>query len=88
MHLNFCLMTAGFDCNEMRHPQTVMKELGITYQHATPQSIGDCWWFWNCRGMPAELPKYLSELKVTPQKAVGHGLTQEMADKIEAGAAA
>jgi len=42
-----------------RHAQVVMKELGITYQHSTPQSIGDQFWFWNCENIPEKLPDYI-----------------------------
>ena len=35
------------DCHYLtKHAQVFMKELGITYKHAVPQSIADCWrWF-------------------------------------------
>ena len=84
MHLKYCLMTANIDCNEMRHAQTVMKALGITYQHATPQSMGDQWWFWNCENVPEELPKYLIELTADPLKCVSWGLSQKDANEIKA----
>lgn len=82
MHLRYCTMAAGFGCGEDRHPQTVMRELGITYQHATPQSMADQWWFWNCENVPAELPKYLTPLDLNPLEQVGWGLSQEDAEKI------
>ena len=85
MHLRFNTLTASIGCSENRHPQVVMRELGITYQHATPQSMGDQWWFWNCKGAPADLPKYLAPLDRDPHKCVGWGLSQEAADKIAAG---
>ena len=84
MHIRFDMITASINCNENRHPQAVMRELGITYQHATPQSINDQWWFWNCKGIPSELPKYLEPLGLNPQKYVGWGLSQEDADMIAA----
>ena len=65
------------------HPQQVMKELGITYQHATPQSIGDQWWFWNCQNVPDPLPDYITVLDVTPSDAIGFGLNKEDAIRIE-----
>jgi hypothetical protein len=80
------MMTSHIDCNETRHPQVVMRDLGITYQHATPQSLGDQWWFWNCKGMPADMPKYLTPLDMEPHNCIGFGLSQEDADKIAAGA--
>jgi hypothetical protein len=61
-----------------------MKQLGITYQHATPQSIGDQWWFWNCENIPATLPGYLEEADWDPHEMIGWGLSQEDADKITA----
>jgi hypothetical protein len=65
------------------HPQNVMQTLGITYQYATPQSICDCWQFWNCKGVMDILPPYLSKLETDPHEMVGFGLTKEMADEIE-----
>ena len=65
-----------------KHPQKIMEGLGITYQHATPQSVGDQWWFWNCESTPEILPEGLTELKVDPMKCVGFGLNKENAEKI------
>jgi hypothetical protein len=31
MNLRFCLRTADIDCKERRHPQDVMRELGVSY---------------------------------------------------------
>jgi hypothetical protein len=84
MHLRFSMMSA-FYCNEKRHPQVVMKELGIAYQHSTPQSIADQWWFWNCENVPETLPKYLDVLSVDPMECVGYGLSKEDAEKITKG---
>jgi len=80
-HLRYHLMVAG-DCGENRHPKTVMKELGITYQHSTPQSMGDQWWFWNCEGNINDLPEYLTELGLDPMEQIGYGLSKEDAEKI------
>jgi hypothetical protein len=81
-HLRYDLMTAGMGCNENRHAQVVMRELGITYQHATPQSICDQWWFWNCECVPETLPAYLSDLNLDPMKCIGYGLSLEDAQRI------
>lgn len=81
MHLRFSMMAQYYEGVE-GHPQKVMKDLGITYQHATPQSMGDQWWFWNCEGVPETLPKFLSELNIDPQDCIGFGLNQELADRI------
>ena len=61
-HLTLNFYTASYE-NENRHPLDIMKSLGITYQHKTPQSMGDCWWFWNCKNIPEVLPSYIKELK-------------------------
>lgn len=82
--LRFCMWSAH-EAGEAGHPQEVMKRLGITYQHATPQSIADQWWFWLCtipKGM--ELPKYLTKLNIAPGDAVGFGLSQKTADDLTA----
>ena len=48
------------------HAQAQMRALGITYRVATPQSLGDQWWFWGCENVPAELPSHITELNVSP----------------------
>lgn len=64
------------------HPQKIMKDLGIEYQHATPQSLYEQWWFWNCENIPEPLPEYLSILKLEPIEAIGYGLSVEDAANI------
>lgn len=64
------------------HPQVVMKELGISYHHATPQSIAEQWWFWNCEGYPETLPQFLTVLNIEPKKAIGLGLSEEKAAQL------
>lgn len=60
-----------------KHAQLCMKELGITYQLAVPQSINDTWWFFNCENVPAELPEYLSVRDFGDLNTiVGFGLSQ------------
>lgn len=69
------------------HAQEYMRKLGITYELATPQSIADCWWFWNCKDVPDPLPAALRVLKIAPREAVGYGLSSEMAKQLERSAA-
>jgi hypothetical protein len=65
------------------HPQKYMESLGITYQHATPQSIADQWWFWNCENIPENLPERFSILNIDdPMQHIGNGLSEEWAIKI------
>ena len=78
MHLRFDIYGWTGD-----HPQKVMKELGVTYQHATPQSMFDQWWFWNCENIPNKLPSYLSELNAKAHDAIGSGLSKSLADEID-----
>lgn len=82
MHLRYKIMTAYMECNENRHPQIVMEELGITYQHATPQSIADQWWFWNCDHVPTVMPQFLTPLNLDPLDQVGWGLSKAEAKQI------
>lgn len=82
MHLRFCYMTA-MGCGENGHACIVMKQLEITYQQSTPQSMGDQFWFWNCENVPEKLPKYITELKVNPMECIGFGINKEDAEKIK-----
>lgn len=78
MNLRFDCMTYGRQCENitLRHPVAVMKALNIDYIHSTPQSIVDCWWFWDCTNIPDELPDYLTQLTVEPMEVIGNGLTE------------
>jgi len=62
------------------HPVQALKELGIKYFHATPQTMGDQFWFWNCTNVPDELPPYLSLLGLDPRKC--SGVSEDVANKI------
>ncbi len=84
MHLKFNY-NGAWDSKDNRHAQTVMKELGITYQHSTPQSLGDQFWFWNCKNIPEALPEYITELTANPMECIGYGLSKEDAEKIVEG---
>lgn len=81
-HLRYCMMGAMINHDESRHPQKVMKELGIDYQHATPQSMGDQWWFWNCENIPDDIPGFITDLNLDPMECIGYGLSKENAEKI------
>lgn len=83
MSLRYCLMDAGINCNERRHAQEVMRWFGTTYQKAVPSSMTDSWQFWNCKNAPDPLPPYLKEITVSPDDYVGHGLSQDDADRIK-----
>lgn len=78
MHLRLSLDNPYKD-----HPEYIMRRFGITYQKATPQSIGDQWWFWNCQNIPCPLPEGFSFLDVDPEKCIGFGLSQKDADEIK-----
>lgn len=84
MHLSYSLQSAS-NANVKDHPRIAMMRLGIAYHHATPQSLGDCWWFWNCESVPSPLPPYLTELKIDdPHTCIGYGLSEEQAEAIAA----
>lgn len=69
-NLRYCYETA-YDCGESRHAQTVMTELGITYEYCTPQSLGNQFWFWRCTNLPEQLPRYLTPLDADPKHWCG-----------------
>ena len=80
-HLRFGMIEA-LDNGICEHPQDVMEKLGITYQHATPETISDSWIFWNCENIPNSLPTYLEIINCNPLKAIGYGLDEKTAKKI------
>lgn len=59
-HLRYDCMGAAY-AGESRHPQQVIRELGITHELAIPQSMGDQWWLFNCEH--GELPVFITEMK-------------------------
>lgn len=82
-HLTYSYEGA-YNANKSGHAQDVMKELGITYQHSTPQSMGSAFWFWNCENIPENLPKYIYDLDIDdPLEYVGWGLSEKMAIAIK-----
>lgn len=62
-----------------RHPQQVMKDLGINYLYAVPQSIADCWMFFGVHPDAAVDLAYLESREVDPMQFVGWGLSEDMA---------
>jgi len=80
--LRYCLQTADMECKIKKHPLETMKDLGITYQHKTPQSMSAEWWFWNCENIPQHLPAFLREDELDPMECVGYGLSLDDARKI------
>lgn len=81
-HLRLCLYTKLID-GDKRHAQRVIRDMGITYRYAVPQSIADQWWFLDCQNVPDQLPAFISRMDdFDPQKSVGYGLSQEMADAL------
>lgn len=57
--LIYWLQTANVFASEHRHAQVVMRELGIQYERAIPQSMYDAWEFRGCTNVPDPLPVYL-----------------------------
>jgi hypothetical protein len=76
--LRYCCNGASI-AGEKRHPQDVMRDLGITYQHATPQSMADQWWFWIPDNAPDELPGYMTISEHNPMKSIGWGINKKTA---------
>ena len=59
MEIRYCMLTAAFDHEESRHPQEVLRSLGIEWDEAIPQSLFDCWIFKGCINVPDNIPSYL-----------------------------
>lgn len=62
MNLKFS-MQGAFMAGEDRHPQIVMRELGVQYVRGIPQSIGDQWWFIGCTSIPEPMPPFLAPME-------------------------
>lgn len=60
-------MYGAFKSGIQVHPQLDMKNLGISYKCSVPQSIADCWWFFDCENIPKNLPDYISDLKLSDE---------------------
>ena len=73
-HLRYSCVGA-FYAGEERHPQTVMRALGITYEKAIPQSMGDQWWFFNCK--PRVSLHFIVEMKANARLVEQYELPQE-----------
>lgn len=88
--LRYDLIGADY-AGEKRHPEEVMKSLGIHYIHSTPQSMGDQWWFWCCDlwARPDSigdkpLPSFIEPIDLKDAfKYVGWGISKETAQIIE-----
>lgn len=75
------MINLRLDCYFIKlHPQTHMKNLGITYDIAVPQSIADQWWFFNCKNVPENLPFGLKKMDIPIEKLIGYGLSQNDID--------
>lgn len=80
--LRFSLYGA-YDAGEARHAQAVIKELGISYVFAIPQSIADQWWFLGCNNVPEALPAFITDMEIAePHELVGYGMSIEMANEL------
>lgn len=73
----YSMQGAGM-AGESRHPQLVMKDMGITYVHCVPQSISDSWWFFGCENFPESSPNYIRRHEFRSYDAlVGYGLSSD-----------
>lgn len=65
-----------YDAVFREHPQKVLRDFGITYKKAVPQSIGNQWWFFDVQGDLSQLHKDLYEIKFKDDlsELIGYGL--------------
>lgn len=59
INLIYSMQSADDHVKPPLHAQKQMKKLGITYKLAVPQSMYNSWWFFDCEGVPDQLPPYL-----------------------------
>lgn len=74
-HLKLDLIGLHLSGDEYKHPQKIMKDLGIEYELGVPQSIADCWQFFNCSNIPDNLPNYINVFNHEPLEYIGWGLS-------------
>ena len=76
--LRYDMMEAAISHNEKRHPQSVLKGIGVDYFMAVPQSISDCWFFYLPEfSYDFMLPKFCEVMMVDPLDHVGFGLSMD-----------
>jgi hypothetical protein len=67
------------DLNRCRiHPQELLRQMGITYQYAVPQSITDSWEFWSPENVPDKLPPMMNLSEADPGMWLNRGLSIDM----------
>lgn len=82
-HLHYDLIGADH-AGVKDHAQKVMRDLGIVYEIAVPQSMSDSWHFWACSNVPAELPPYITIREDwKPRNFIGWGLSKAEADRLD-----
>ena len=59
IHLRYDVLGAHYS-RESRHPEVVIKELGIEYKIAIPQSMAEQWWLFDCND--TELPSFITTM--------------------------
>lgn len=77
-HVRYSLIGA-YTSGVKDHPPKVLNDLGITYEAAVPQSIADCWQFFNVTNLPDVLPDYLEVFDIEPLDCIGWGLSEQEA---------
>lgn len=66
-----------------KHPRQVIKDAGITYTHAIPQTISDEWWFFNCENVMPHVEGVISTLEIDDAREyIGWGLSAKQAEEI------
>lgn len=69
---------------EAKHPREVIRDAGITYTVAIPQTIAGEWWFFNCENVQPHVEGIISTLDIDDTREyVGWGLSMEQANRIE-----
>lgn len=72
-------MQGAYESGMLGHPQNILKAIGIKAMKHVPQTMGDCWDFWNCKDIPEKLPEYISVRPFLSPIEVRWGLSEKEA---------
>jgi hypothetical protein len=62
------------ECKEQRHPQAVVKELGIKYKYSKAYTTADKWVFNDCTNIPSTLPIFIKDEPMKDNEAYAKAL--------------
>ena len=82
MNLRFNYIEAQLVKKDMRTAWAVLEALEIQYDYYVPQTFIEEVWFLGCKNVPEELPSYITELHLIPEKLLKYGISKDIILKI------